>query len=213
MSDRPKIHFATREDVPAILGLIKELAAYENAADSVQATEASLSLTLSFAPSKHRHSHSHGSSSDTNHAHNTKPPPDAPFSSSPHGQPTQASGYAKTLLLRLPEDEGADVVGMALYFHNYSTWRAKPGIYLEDLFVQPKYRKRGYGTLLIQELAKEVLRIDGGRLEWSCLKWNEPSLAFYRKLGAEEMTEWVGLRVDGDALKKLAEGKVEAVNS
>lgn len=96
---------------------------------------------------------------------------------------------------------------MALYFHNYSTWRAAPGIYLEDLFVKPKYRKRGYGKVLIRELAKEVVRINGGRLEWSCLTWNTPSLEFYEALGAKRMTEWVGLRVDGENLKKLAEAK------
>jgi len=96
-----------------------------------------------------------------------------------------------------------------LFFHNYSTWRAAPGIYLEDLFVRPKFRRRGYATLLLKELAKEVIRIDGARLEWSCLKWNENALNFYRRLGAVTMDEWVGLRVDGEALKKLAEKEVD----
>jgi len=82
-----------------------------------------------------------------------------------------------------------------------------PGIYLEDLFVRPQYRKRGYGKRLLQELAREVLRIDGGRLEWSCLKWNEPSLQFYRSLGAKEMVDWTHLRLDDDALTQLALGK------
>lgn len=164
----------TLVDVGAILDLIKELAIYENALDSVQATEESLAATLSFAASP-----SDGSSSTS-------------------------SGYAKTLLLTAPEGE---VAGMALFFNNYSTWRAKPGVYLEDLFVKPKYRRRGYGKLLIQELAKEVQRIGGGRLEWSCLKWNEPSLKFYAGIGAKQMEEWVGLRVDGEALINLAEGK------
>lgn len=94
---------------------------------------------------------------------------------------------------------------MALYFTSYSTWRAKPGVYLEDLVVREEFRGRGYGKALIRKLAGEVKRIDGGRLEWSCLKWNEPSLKFYRGLGATEMQEWVGLRVDGEALEKLAE--------
>ncbi|QIX01027.1 hypothetical protein AMS68_006544 [Peltaster fructicola] len=120
--------------------------------------------------------------------------------------------YAKTLILRLPAEpaqtgeEPEAVAGMALYFNNYSTWRAKPGIYLEDLYVRPSYRGRGYGKLLIQALAREVLHIDGGRLEWSCLKWNEPSLKFYRSLGAQEMNGWIGLRVDGENLVKLAAG-------
>ncbi|EON69791.1 hypothetical protein W97_09054 [Coniosporium apollinis CBS 100218] len=206
MANKPTLRFATREDVPIILGLIKELAEYENASDSVEATEASLALTLALAPSSHHHNshHKHGSSSNND---NSKPLPDAPLSSSSHSPPTQSSGYAKTILITAkPEDE---VAGMALYFHNYSTWRAKPGIYLEDLFVKPKYRKRGYGTLLLKELAKEVVRIDGGRLEWSCLKWNEPSLKFYESLGAKQMDGWVGLRVDGEELDKLAKGEVE----
>ncbi|OCL01614.1 acetyltransferase [Glonium stellatum] len=179
MASEYTIHLATREDVPIILSLIHELAAYENASSSVIATEESLAQTLSFAPS----------------------PNDPP------SLPTQSLGYAKTLLLTTPEGE---VAGMALYFHNYSTWRAAPGIYLEDLFVQPKYRKRGYGKALIRELAKEVVRINGGRLEWSCLNWNKPSLEFYEALGARRMTEWVGLRVDGDALSALAENKEES---
>ncbi|EKG14087.1 hypothetical protein MPH_08830 [Macrophomina phaseolina MS6] len=175
MSDSPSIRLATREDVPTILALIQELAIYENALDSVQATEESLANTLSFGPSP-----------------------------SSQAAPAATSGYAKTFLITAPEGE---VAGMALFFNNYSTWTAKPGIYLEDLFVKPKYRRRGYGKLLIQELAGEVRRINGGRLEWSCLKWNEPSLKFYAGVGAKQMEEWVGLRVDGEALVNLAEGK------
>ncbi|KAF2213284.1 hypothetical protein CERZMDRAFT_40375, partial [Cercospora zeae-maydis SCOH1-5] len=177
-------------DVPAILAMIKELADYEKEASKVEATEESLARTLTFAPS------APGSQASTQH---TNP------------------GYAKTLILRLPAtlseaDQKAGltpgaVAGMAMYFNNYSTWRSKPGIYLEDLFVRPQYRKRGYGKLLIRALAQEVLKIDGGRLEWSCLKWNEPSLEFYKSLGAVQMTEWVQLRVDGHALRNLALGE------
>ena len=108
------------------------------------------------------------------------------------------------MLTAQPENE---VAGLALYFYNYSTWRGAPGVYLEDLFVKPKYRRRGYGSDLLQGLAKEVQKVNGARLEWACLKWNEPGLAFYRSLGAQEMNEWVTLRVDGDALKKLADRK------
>jgi GNAT superfamily N-acetyltransferase len=93
---------------------------------------------------------------------------------------------------------------MALYFYNYSTWRAKPGIYLEDLFVRPEHRKKGYGKRLLVELAKEVVAMDGGRLEWSVLKWNEPSIKFYESIGANAMNDWVGMRVDGPGLDKLA---------
>ncbi len=94
---------------------------------------------------------------------------------------------------------------MALYFTNYSTWRAAPGIYVEDLFVRPAYRKRGYGKRLLGELAREVRRIGGGRLEWSVLKWNESSIGFYEGLGAKRMEEWVGMRVDREGLVGLAE--------
>lgn len=93
---------------------------------------------------------------------------------------------------------------MALYFTNYSTWRAAPGIYLEDLFVRPEFRGRGYGKKLLQELAKETRRIGGERLEWSVLKWNEPSIKFYKGIGAQQMDEWVGMRVDNEALDIMA---------
>ena len=93
---------------------------------------------------------------------------------------------------------------MALFFHNYSTWRAAPGIYLEDLFVRPQFRKRGYGKALFRKLAQETLAVGGKRFEWSVLKWNEPSIEFYRSMGAATMDEWVGMRIDGEALEKLA---------
>lgn len=97
-----------------------------------------------------------------------------------------------------------DIVGIALYFYNYSTWRARPGIYLEDLFVRQTERGNGYGKRLLVELAKEVVALKGGRLEWSVLKWNEPSIKFYESIGATAMNEWVGMRVDGEALTRLA---------
>lgn len=160
--------------MPLILSLIHELAAYEKATSSVLATEASLLKTLSF--------------------------PSNP-----------SSGYAKTLLLLAPHPPSIashlpspQCAGMALYFTNYSTWRAAPGIYLEDLFVRPEYRGRGYGKRLLQELAKETKRIGGKRFEWSVLKWNEPSIKFYKAIGAQQMDEWVGMRVDDEALDRMA---------
>lgn len=97
-------------------------------------------------------------------------------------------------------------VGMAMYFYNYSTWRSAPGIYLEDLFVEPSARGKGYGLLLLKYLAKQCVEINGRRLEWSVLKWNEPSIRFYEGLGAKGMDEWMKMMVDGDPLGKLAEG-------
>lgn len=89
---------------------------------------------------------------------------------------------------------------------NYSTWRAAPGIYLEDLFVRPTYRKRGFGKALLQALGRECIRLNCKRLEWSVLKWNEPSIKFYESeaIGAKMMVEWSGMRVDGENLEKLA---------
>lgn len=93
---------------------------------------------------------------------------------------------------------------MALYFTNYSTWRGAPGIYLEDLFVRPEYRGKGYGKRLLQEMARETKRIGGQRLDWSVLKWNEPSINFYKAIGAQPMDEWMTMRVDDEALDKMA---------
>lgn len=123
--------------------------------------------------------------------------------------PPSGPGYAKSLILRLPHSEGGGVAGMALYFNNYSTWLSAPGVYLEDLYVREQYRGRGYGKLLIKALAVECKRIGGGRVEWCCLKWNEPSLKFYRSLGAKEMKEWVTLRVDGDVLDDMVEDALD----
>jgi GNAT superfamily N-acetyltransferase len=118
-------------------------------------------------------------------------------------QSTSPTRPARCLLLITPQQA---VAGLALYFYNYSTWRAAPGIYLEDLFIRPAERRKGYAGMLLAELAKEVVEMKGGRLEWSVLKWNEPSIKFYEGegIGAKMMSEWVGMRVDGEALVKLA---------
>jgi GNAT superfamily N-acetyltransferase len=95
---------------------------------------------------------------------------------------------------------------MRLRQYNYSTWRAAPGIWLEDLYVKDNQRGKGYGHRLIAELAKEVVEMKGGRLEWCVLKWNTPSIKFYEseKIGAKAMGEWQTMRVDGEGLLKLA---------
>jgi GNAT superfamily N-acetyltransferase len=95
-------------------------------------------------------------------------------------------------------------VGFALFFHNYSTFVGKPGIYLEDLFVRPSARGKGLGKALLTWLAAEAVRRDCGRLEWSVLDWNEPSIQFYKSLGARAMDEWNVYRLDGEALSGLA---------
>lgn len=94
--------------------------------------------------------------------------------------------------------------GFALFFHNFSTFEGKPGIYLEDLFVTPQARGSGLGKALLSHLAKLAVERGCARLEWWVLDWNEPALAFYRKLGARPMDEWTVQRVAGDALVALA---------
>lgn len=116
-------------------------------------------------------------------------------------------GYARTLLISPPNS--AEVAGMALYFFNYSTWTAAPGIYLEDLFVREQHRGQGYGKALLQALARECVELKCKRLDWSVLKWNRPSIEFYESeaVGATMMSEWVGMRVDGEKLAQLAAKK------
>ena len=93
--------------------------------------------------------------------------------------------------------------GFALFFHNFSTFEGKPGIYLEDLFVRPEARGSGLGKALLSHLAMLAVERDCARLEWSVLDWNEPAIGFYRKLGARLMDEWTVMRVDGTALQQL----------
>lgn len=97
--------------------------------------------------------------------------------------------------------------GFALYFHNFSTFLGRAGIYLEDLYVRPEYRGRGLGLGLIKYLARECVSLRCGRLEWSCLDWNRPSIDFYLSLGAEPQDEWTTYRITGETLKKLGSGE------
>lgn len=101
--------------------------------------------------------------------------------------------------------EDGKEVGFALFFHNFSTFLGRAGIYLEDLFVLPEYRGRGYGKGLLRKLAQIALERGCGRLEWACLDWNKPSIDFYLSLGAQPMDEWTTYRLTGDTLRKMAE--------
>lgn len=100
--------------------------------------------------------------------------------------------------------EGKEV-GFALFFHNFSTFLGRAGIYLEDLYVEPAHRGQGIGTALLRELARIAVARGCGRLEWWCLDWNSPSIEFYRNLGAEAMEDWTVYRISGETLGKLAE--------
>ncbi|HEU5247336.1 MAG TPA: GNAT family N-acetyltransferase [Candidatus Udaeobacter sp.] len=95
-------------------------------------------------------------------------------------------------------------VGFAVFFHNFSTWLGRPGLYLEDLFVNPEKRGKGYGRAMLVELAKIARDRECGRLEWAVLDWNEPAIKFYRALGAKPMDEWTVFRLTRDGIAKLA---------
>ena len=156
-SDTASIREATAADVPAILGLIRELAEYERLLDMVVATEASLQQSL-FGP--------------------------RPF--------------AEALIAEV----GGEAVGFALFFHNYSTFLGKPGVYLEDLFVRPAFRGQGLGQMLLTRVAQIAVERDCGRMEWSVLNWNEPAIRFYESLGARPLSDWTTYRLTGDALRR-----------
>lgn len=108
--------------------------------------------------------------------------------------------YAQVLIAEYQEK----AVGYALFFHNFSTFTGRPGIYLEDLYVQPQFRGEGFGKSLLSYLAKLAVEKNCTRVEWSVLDWNEPSIQFYRAIGATPMDEWTVQRLDGEALEKFA---------
>ncbi|MCK7624022.1 GNAT family N-acetyltransferase [Streptomyces sp. RS10V-4] len=154
------IREATPDDVPDILAMIGELAAYERAAEAAQATEPQLKEAL-FGP--------------------------------------QPAAFAL-----IAEDAGTPV-GFALWFRNFSTWTGTHGVYLEDLYVRPEARGGGHGKALMAALARICVARGYQRFEWSVLDWNEPSIGFYRSIGARPMDEWTVFRLTGGALHTLAE--------
>jgi len=113
-----------------------------------------------------------------------------------------ARRYAEVLI---GEIDG-DPAGFALFFHNFSTFLGRPGIYLEDLFVRPEFRGKGYGKALLARLAELAIERNCGRVEWAVLDWNTPSIEFYKSIGAVPMDDWRIFRLRGEALEKLAKG-------
>lgn len=152
---------ATRGDVPLILQFIRDLAAYEQLAHEVVATEEKLAATLF---------------------------------------PADGAPVARCVLAFV-DDQPA---GFALYFFNYSTFLARPGLYLEDLFVKPEFRGAGTGKALLLHLAKTANALGCGRMEWWVLDWNKPAIEFYQRLGAVPMNDWTVFRLTGEALAKYA---------
>jgi GNAT superfamily N-acetyltransferase len=128
----------------------------------------------------------------------------------PGEAPVTEKDLEKTLFGKVPAAEvliaylGKEPAGFALFFHNYSTWLGKRGIYLEDLFVRPPARKHGVGFALLQAIARVALERDCGRLDWSVLTWNELAISFYKRIGAKHMDDWTTFRLTGDALAHVA---------
>lgn len=149
---------ARREDVPAIVSLIEDLALYERQPEDCHADPVLLEKHL-FGP---------------------RP-------------------YAETVVA----EAGGELIGFALFFHNYSTWLTRPGLYLEDLYVKPERRGLGAGKALLAHLARIAVSRGCGRMEWSVLTWNEPAIGFYKALGAVSMDGWRTYRLTGDALEAL----------
>ncbi len=158
------IRLATREDVPTILTLIRELAEYERAPHEAVATEEQLRENL-FGPHP----------------------------------------AAEVLM----GEEAGRPVAFALFFHNFSTWMGRRGLYLEDLFVRPSERGKGYGRALLVRLARLARERGCGRMEWAVLDWNEPAIKFYHKLGARPNEEWTIFRLTRDGIGELA-GEADA---
>jgi GNAT superfamily N-acetyltransferase len=129
----------------------------------------------------------------------------------PGEAPVTEQDIADTLFGNRPAAEvliaylGDKPAGFALFFHNYSTWLGKRGIYLEDLFVRPAARKRGVGFALLRAIARLALDRDCGRVDWSVLNWNELAITFYNQIGAKPMDDWTAFRLSGDALAQMAE--------
>ncbi len=153
------IEFATREDVPLILDLIRELAEFEREPELAQATAGQIESAL--------------------------------FGERPE---------AEAVIARVD----GEAAGWALWFQNFSTWTGKPGLWLEDLYVRPSFRRQGVGKALLVFLAGLCVERDYGRFEWSVLDWNTPAVEFYEAIGAEAMSEWTTQRLSGESLRRLA---------
>jgi len=132
----------------------------------------------------------------------------------PGEAPVTERDLAETLFGERPAAEvllaylGEEPVGFALFFHNYSTWLGKRGIYLEDLFVRPSARKHGVGYALLREVARIALERACGRVDWAVLNWNELAISFYKQIGAKPKDDWTVFRLTGDALARLAASEI-----
>jgi GNAT superfamily N-acetyltransferase len=139
----------------------------------------------------------------------------ATYERAPNDVTATEDGLSKVLFGEKPAAEvllafeNETAVGFAVFFHNFSTWLGRPGLYLEDLFVRPEDRGKGYGRALLIHLAKIARDRGCGRMEWAVLDWNEPAIQFYRKLGAKSMDEWTVFRLKRDGIAELADAKAD----
>lgn len=164
--------------MPTILSLLKAAAVEQLPGARVEATEAALIKTLHLADTPS--DAMSGTALDSGHR------------------------FAWPLLIVAPD---GTIAGLAIYFYNYTAWRAAPGVCLEDIYVLPEYRSKGYGKLLIEAMAKEAAKAGCVKMEWVCLKDNERALRFYQKVGARVMGDWVVLRVDKNGIESLQAGE------
>lgn len=168
------------QDVPIILNLLEAAAIEQNVPDGVTATEADLIATIEFEE------------------------PASLDSAASSTQQRRIATPGKALVVVSPDDK---IAGVAVYFISYAAWKGKPGMYLEDLYVLPEYRRQGCARLLLQALAREGERLDCARMEWLCYKDNHRALNFYHGLGAREMDVVTPLRLDRQAMIELANEK------
>ncbi|ROT37852.1 acetyltransferase [Sodiomyces alkalinus F11] len=202
MAAQSTIRHARREDVPAILSFLKAGAAEQAPGTEIPATEARIAATFHFDPPS---SHPHDPSSPPPPTPSPTPPATAPTpQSNGHSSPPPLPPFVRALLIIAPET--GQPAGHAIYYYNYSTWIARPGIHLEELYVVPEYRRRGYAKLLIDALAAEAARAGCVKLDWVCLRDNERALRFYDGLGVERMENWMVLKADEEGIARLAAG-------
>ncbi|KAI5924561.1 acyl-CoA N-acyltransferase [Camillea tinctor] len=177
-------HARLEGNSPAILGLLKEHAEHQSGYDytssSLAATLETVQNTIAFAPSA-------GS--------------EAALKSAPPTDPISPSRPARCLLL---VNASGEAVGLAVYFYSYSSWRSRPGVHIEDLYIKSSERGKGLGKRLFAALAKEVVAVGGERLEWEVIKRNAPSIRFYEGLGAKILDEQAGMRLTGEELQNVA---------
>jgi GNAT superfamily N-acetyltransferase len=132
----------------------------------------------------------------------------APEQAIAKGEDLMRDGWGKEPKFRVVIAEWQSTpAGFALFFYNYSTWQGQPGLYLEDLFVRPAFRGKGIGKALLLHLAQIAVRENCGRFQWQVLDWNTPAIDFYKSLGARVLDEWLTMRVEGEALERLAKTK------